>query len=67
MKIVATIVVASRPPNGDRLQRRPLMPIEAEETKIRSYLYYTPYYWNILQPLTILKALSRMSLFLKFQ
>ena len=26
MKIVATIVVASRPPNGDRLQRRPLVP-----------------------------------------
>ena len=27
MKIVATNVVASRPPNGDRLQRRPLVPI----------------------------------------
>merc|ERR1712208_63317 len=27
MKIVATIVVASRLPNGDRLQRRPLVPI----------------------------------------
>jgi hypothetical protein len=26
MKIVATNVVASRPPNGDRLQRRPLVP-----------------------------------------
>ena len=26
VKIVATIVVASRPPNGDRLQRRPLVP-----------------------------------------
>ena len=26
LKIVATSVVASRPPNGDRLQRRPLMP-----------------------------------------
>ena len=28
MKIVATNVVASRPPNGDRLQRRPLVPID---------------------------------------
>ena len=28
MKIVATNVVASRPPNSDRLQRRPLVPIE---------------------------------------
>ena len=26
VKIVATNVVASRPPNGDRLQRRPLVP-----------------------------------------
>ena len=26
MKIVATNVVASRPPNGDRLQHRPLVP-----------------------------------------
>ena len=26
-EIVATNVVASRPPNGDRLQRRPLVPI----------------------------------------
>ena len=26
MKIVATNLVASRPPNGDRLQRRPLVP-----------------------------------------
>ena len=26
LKIVATSVDASRPPNGDRLQRRPLMP-----------------------------------------
>ena len=26
VKIVATTVVASRPPNGDRLQRRPLVP-----------------------------------------
>ena len=25
---MATNVVASRPPNGDRLQRRPLVPIE---------------------------------------
>ena len=29
-EIVATNVVASRPPNGDRLQRRPLVPITAE-------------------------------------
>ena len=27
VKIVATNVVASRPPNGDRLERRPLVPI----------------------------------------
>ena len=27
VEIVATNVVASRPPNGDRLQRRPLVPI----------------------------------------
>ena len=27
MEIVAINVVASRPPNGDRLQRRPLVPI----------------------------------------
>ena len=27
MKIVATNVVASRPPNGNRLQRRPLVSI----------------------------------------
>ena len=27
MKIVATNVVANRLPNGDRLQRRPLVPI----------------------------------------
>ena len=26
VEIVATNVVASRPPNGDRLQRRPLVP-----------------------------------------
>ena len=26
-EIVATNVVASRPPNGDQLQRRPLVPI----------------------------------------
>ena len=25
-KIMATIIVASRPPNDDRLQRRPLVP-----------------------------------------
>ena len=29
-EIVATNVVASQPPNGDRLQRRPLVPIVAE-------------------------------------
>ena len=28
-EIVATNVVASRPPNGDRLQRRPLVPIKS--------------------------------------
>ena len=27
VEIVATNVVASRPPNGDRLQRQPLVPI----------------------------------------
>ena len=31
MKIVATNVVASRPPNGDRLQRRPLVPKERKK------------------------------------
>ena len=33
MEIVATNVVASRPPNGDRLQRRPLVP-KTYETKV---------------------------------
>ena len=33
MKTVATNVVASRPPNGDRLQRRPLVP-KTYETKV---------------------------------
>ena len=28
MKIVATNRVASQPPNGDRLKRRPLVPID---------------------------------------
>ena len=31
VEIVATNVVASRPPNGDRLQRRPLVPIIAQK------------------------------------
>ena len=31
-EIVATNVVASRPPNGDRLQRRPLVPIIAQKS-----------------------------------
>ena len=30
VEIVATNVVASRPPNGDRLQRRPLVPIQTD-------------------------------------
>ena len=32
VEIVATNVVASRPPNGDRLQCRPLVPIEKVES-----------------------------------
>ena len=38
MKIVATNVVASRPPNGDWLQRRPLVPedvdVHSEQTNL---------------------------------
>ena len=34
MKIVATNVVASRPPNGDRLQRRPLVPKKSVDEQI---------------------------------
>ena len=32
-EIVATNVVAGRPPNGDRLQRRPLVPMEKKNGK----------------------------------
>ena len=32
MEIAATNVVASRLPNGDRLQHRPLVPIEKADT-----------------------------------
>ena len=32
-EIVATNVVPSRPPNGDRLQRRPLVPISNKPSK----------------------------------
>ena len=34
LEIVATNVVASRPPNGDRLQRRPLVPKVARIKKL---------------------------------
>ena len=34
MEIVATNVVASRPPNGDRLQRRPLVPTKIKLEKM---------------------------------
>ena len=34
VEIVATNVVASRPPNGDRLQRRPLVPINQVVMKL---------------------------------
>ena len=37
-EIVATNVVASRPPNGDRLQRRPLVPIGRTYQKLNVYL-----------------------------
>ena len=39
-KIVATNVVASRPPNGDRLQRRPLVPIRVYKGFYYSYQNY---------------------------
>ena len=45
MKIVATNVVASRPPNGDRLQRRPLVP-----KTIRYMCGCLMVYYNQLQP-----------------
>ena len=39
MKIVTTKVVASQPPNGDRLQRRPLMPILTPKLSQEKGLY----------------------------
>ena len=42
MEIVATNVVASRPPNGDRLQCRPLVPIKTAML-CHCHLEYLPY------------------------
>ena len=39
VEIVATNIVASQPPKGDRLQRRPLMPIKTQG-KLSSLLTY---------------------------
>ena len=38
VEIVATNVVNSRPPNGDRLQRRPLVPIDFAASS-RSFIW----------------------------
>ena len=45
MEIVATNVFASGPPNSDRLQRRPLLPIQIEvKIEVRVELGRSPLY-----------------------